>query len=121
MANVVGILVQVCLGSVFTQYLWRMVRTTSYTTVSLDDMFSMRSNPLAMCRALFKLEAGILIMLSLFIMLTSIAVSFPPGAITVKRDTSITNMTVPSYGIFNVSIITSMLGDCFADIASYDC
>jgi hypothetical protein len=64
----------------------------------------MRSNPLALLRVLAKREAGILILLSLFLWTISVAVSFPPGAITVEQATQKLEVAVPSFGIFEVSL-----------------
>ncbi|KAF2095130.1 hypothetical protein NA57DRAFT_79617 [Rhizodiscina lignyota] len=106
MANAIGILLQISLGSAFTKYLWRLVRLAYYRTAFLDDLFSMRSNPLALFRVLAKRKAVILILLSLFLWTISVAVSFPPGAVTVEQATQKSEAAVPSFGIFDLNNAT---------------
>lgn len=103
LANGIGILLQMSLGSVFTQYLWHLVRFKSFKASFLDDLFSMRSSVQALFRVIITQKAWILILLSLFLWSITVAVSFQPGAITIEAATKVSTTAIPSFGMFNVS------------------
>jgi hypothetical protein len=108
MANAIGFSLQLSLGCASTQYLWHLVRVNSYNAALLDDLFSPRSNILALIRVLVKKEAILLTTLSLFILFISVVVSFPPGAITVKQASQALEAAMPSFGHFDVSLSSPM-------------
>lgn len=105
MANVVGLLLRVSLGCVFTQYLWRLLRDNSLETSTIEDLFTMRSNVLALGRAFGRREAWILVLNALFLWSIPITVSFPPGAITIVQGHEFSGLDVLTFANFDVSQI----------------
>jgi beta-lactamase regulating signal transducer with metallopeptidase domain len=109
MANVLGLLLQLSLAMAFTQCLWRLVRFSSFKTVTLDRFFTMRSNLASLFGVILQREAWILVLISILIWAIPIAVSFPPGAITVVPEihpSLVSNGKVPTFAASDVSPIS---------------
>jgi hypothetical protein len=95
---------QICLGSIFVQYLWYILRQSILPVSTIEALFTLRSTPMAIFHFPALKEAPILMALVIFIWTTYITTSFPPGALTVKSQfrTAFDMMSVP---IFNASFV----------------
>lgn len=89
------------LGSVgicFAQMLWRMLRDQSFRVSTIESLFQMRSNPLALASLHVMREGTLLFLIAGFMWVVPVAVTFPPGALTIStqpfQSTEFVNMSV---------------------------
>ncbi|KAL9615933.1 MAG: hypothetical protein Q9160_009133 [Pyrenula sp. 1 TL-2023] len=87
LAQLFNIIILISLGTAYAQCLWRIVRKYYIQTDTLDKLFTMKSDPLALFDAMVDRHAWrhwSLMLLSITILGTQIAVIFPVGAITTQ-------------------------------------
>jgi hypothetical protein len=106
LSSIFTLLIHFCLGLSFTQYLWYILRRQPLTTLTIEHIFTLRSNPLSLFdRTVFR-RARPLVMVAIIYWSASIAMSFPPGAITVVsslRKVPVMNADVPTFNASDVS------------------
>lgn len=100
------LLIHFCLGLSFTQYLWYILRRQPLAILTIEHIFTLRSNPLSLFdRTVFR-RARPLVMVAIIYWFASIAMSFPPGAITVVsslQEVHVLNADVPTFNASDVS------------------
>lgn len=104
-ANAFGVAIKASLAVAFSQYLWHLFRIQSMKVSTIELLFAIRSNPFQIFRAASLKATPILCALALLMWLSSIVISFPPGAITIATAprTSYETVSVPS---FNASFVS---------------
>ncbi|RDW70353.1 hypothetical protein BP5796_08750 [Coleophoma crateriformis] len=109
LANLFGISLRIALAVAFCQYLWRLLRLSALKVSTIETLFCIRSNPFLLLRPAATKAAPILTLLALIIWSMQVAISFPPGALTVVTayKTSYKRIEVPT---FNASFMGSGSG-----------
>lgn len=83
LASSFGLSLQASLGIAFTQTLWSTLRKSPQTLRIIEDLFTMRANPLLALRWRTLQSAPLLSYFVLILWALQIATNFPPGALTV--------------------------------------
>ncbi|CAG8947949.1 unnamed protein product [Penicillium salamii] len=94
------LLIHFCLGLSFTQYLWYILRRQPLAILTIEHIFTLRSNPLSLFDKTVFRRARPLVMVAIIYWFASIAMSFPPGAITVVsslQEVHVLNADVPTF------------------------
>jgi len=103
LSHFLGLLFRSCLcGALiiaFTQYLWRLLRIKTVKISSIERLFNITQNPFSLAHPAVVKTAPTLFILVLFTWILPVAITFPPGALTVvsKPVWSIYDTTVPTY------------------------
>lgn len=116
MANVFALCVKALLSTVFTQYLWRLVRLSPLRVMTIESLFTLRRNPLSLFRTSVLRKGWLLCIIALLIWVTSIAASFPPSAITVETaiyEKSSVRGGIPGLNVSSVSQRASQPLSCY--------
>lgn len=105
LANAFGIALKASLAIAFSQYLWHLFRVQTMKISTIELLYSIRSNPFQIFRIATLRATPTLCALALIMSLSTIAISFPPGAITISvaPRTSYRPVVVPS---FNASFVS---------------
>lgn len=110
LAQLFNIIILISLGTAYAQCLWRIVRKYYIQTGTLDKLFTMKSDPLALFDAMVDRHAWrhwSLMLLSITILGTQIAVIFPVGAITTQpmaHNITMSRTNLPTYDAADVSL-----------------
>lgn len=99
-------MIHFCLGLSFTQYLWYILRRQPLATSTIEHIFTLRSNPLSLFDQTVFRSARPLVMIAIIYWSVSIAMSFPPGALTVVsslQEILVLNAEVPTFNASDVS------------------
>jgi hypothetical protein len=83
LAKLFGLCIHAVLGAVFTQYLWRLLRLSPMNIMTIESMFTLRSDPISLLSTDVLRNGWMLVIITLLVWVESIAVSFPPSAMTV--------------------------------------
>lgn len=105
LANLFGIALRIALAVAFCQYLWRVLRLSALKISTIETLFSIRSNPFLLLQPAATKAAPILTLLALVIWVIQVAVSFPPGALTVVPKSKVSHQPV-SVPTFNASFVS---------------
>ena len=107
LANVFGFSLRAALAVAFVQYLWYLLRLNTMKVSTIELLFSIRSNVLTFFRPAALRATPLLFALALFMWLSQIVTSLPPGALTVIsiQRVSYKNVEVPT---FNASFVSNM-------------
>lgn len=106
LSNTFTLMIQFCLGLSFTQYLWYILRRQPLATSTIEHIFTLRSNPLSLFDQTVFRRARPLVMIAVIYWSVSIAMSFPPGALTVVsslKEILVLNAEVPTFNASDVS------------------
>jgi hypothetical protein len=87
-----------CIGSCYTQYLWKILRGQLLEVGLIEELFRIRSNPFRLFNHRLFRHAPILIIVATLSWLIPMAMVYPPGALIVNLD--IQNVD----GALNVSV-----------------
>lgn len=85
LSNAFGMSLCISLSASFTQYLWRLVRTEALELSTLDRLWTLRANPFSLFSRGVLRKAWVLVVVASLLWTVPVAVSFPPGAITVIK------------------------------------
>lgn len=102
-----GLSLRFSLGLSFTQYLWHLLRLAPLKASTIDGLFTMRSNPFLLFDPLILKKAWPLVLSAVIIYGSTIAPSFPPGALTVAQSAQVhvvQDAVVPTFNASDVSI-----------------
>jgi hypothetical protein len=104
LATSFGIALKAALTTAFTQHLWRIFRTETLRLETVEQLYTLRSNPLSFFSFSNLQQAPGLVLLAVLIWTITIATTFPPGAITIgtKDFHTYKNVVVPT---FNASYV----------------
>lgn len=105
LANTFGFSLRTALAVAFVQYLWHLLRVSTMKVSTIELLFSIRSNPFILLRPAALRATPLLFALSILIWASQIAISFPPGAITVATAHRMSNRTV-NVPTFNASFVS---------------
>lgn len=86
-----------------TQYLWYTARNTTLKVVTLDALFSIRSNPMVLAQPSVLRAAPVLFIIAVLCKVVTVASIYPPGALTVISRPFVTT-TSAQVGTFNSSM-----------------
>ncbi|KAE8416501.1 hypothetical protein BDV36DRAFT_260138 [Aspergillus pseudocaelatus] len=104
-ASAVGLLLRFSLGLSFTQYLWRVLRSASLKISIIEQLFSMRSSLTFVQHRVILQKVWPLILITIIIWCTSIAMSFPAMAVTPSfREHIVVDFSVPTFNAEDVRI-----------------
>lgn len=113
LANSFGLLLRISLSLSFTQYLWHILRTTLLRVSTIEQLFIMRSDPLSLFNTTVLQKAWPLVLITALLWSIPVAVSFPPGALTIvpsSRSNIVTDALVPTFNASDVSQFCLCLG-----------
>lgn len=104
-ANVFGFSLRAALAVAFVQHLWYLLREETMKVSTNELLFNIRSNVFIIFRPAALKAAPVLFALELFMWLSQIVISLPPGALTVVTAQRVTyaNILVPT---FNASVVS---------------
>jgi hypothetical protein len=104
LANVYGFSLKAALAVAFAQYLWRLLRTETMKVSTIELLFNIRTNFFVLLRPSALRATPVLFALAILMWSSQIAISFPPGALTVRAAQRISEVTtvVPT---FNASFV----------------
>jgi len=87
LAGMFGVMLRLGISAAFTQYLWRLLRATPISAGTIERMFILRSSPASIFYQDVLVKAWPLVFMACLLWSTSIAISFPPGALTIDAST----------------------------------
>ncbi|CZR62770.1 uncharacterized protein PAC_12667 [Phialocephala subalpina] len=105
MANSFGLLLRISLSLAFTQHLWHILRTTLLRISTIEQLFIMRSDPLSLFNTTVLQKAWPLVLITALLWSIPVAVSFPPGALTIipsSHSNIVTEALVPTFNASDV-------------------
>lgn len=74
-----------CVGTCFAQVLWRTLRGSQpIAVVTIEGLFQMRSNPFELADIRLLKSASLAFVIAVYMWLVPLAVTFPPGALTIE-------------------------------------
>ncbi|KAH7319312.1 hypothetical protein BKA65DRAFT_99153 [Rhexocercosporidium sp. MPI-PUGE-AT-0058] len=99
LANAFGFALRASLAVAFCQYLWLLFRAQAMKVSTIELLYSIRTNPLQLCRGAVLRAAPTLCALATIMWLSQVASSFPPGAITITtaQRVDFSTVSVPSF------------------------
>jgi hypothetical protein len=71
-------------GICFAQMLWRLLRDQSFRVSTIENLFQMRSNPLKLASNQVMRKGTLLFLVAVYMWMDPVAVTFPPGALTIS-------------------------------------
>lgn len=83
LANVFALSLNTALAYAFCQHLWWILRRSHLKISTIEVLFSLRLNPLLLRHGEAIAAAPLLFLIAILIWAVRIAVSFPPGALTI--------------------------------------
>lgn len=97
-----GTILKLGLATAFTQYLWHILRQSAHRVDTVETLFGMKGNPFLVARHSVLGTTPILCILVVFSVGFKVAISFAPGALTIKSQ-EFTNQTTVEVPWFNAS------------------
>ncbi|CAI7615544.1 unnamed protein product [Penicillium manginii] len=117
LVSIFGLSLRASLNASFTQYLWRILRLNTLELSKIEALFTMRSNPLSFFSACGIWNSWPLALTTIILWSIPIAMSFPPGSLTVissRHEEILKDVVVPT---FNATDYTpgneSMINVCY--------
>lgn len=103
LAGMFGIMLRLGISAAFTQYLWHLLRAKPISAATIERMFILRSSPASILFRDVLVKAWPLVFMACLSWSTSIAMSFPPGALTINASCRTFDAAETEVSTFNAS------------------